>query len=82
MWLCECSKPLSVHYKWEGVPRGLQIEPEEERLKWTTEESRMSSIYSIFEDKKFKSVKIFGKHDIWPAFQELLGKKSIVMGGS
>ena len=59
-----------------------EIEPEEERLKWTTEESRMSSIYSIFEDKKFKSVKIFGKHDIWPAFQELLGKKSIVMGGS
>ena len=32
VWLCECSKPLSVHYKWEGVPRGIQIEPEEESL--------------------------------------------------
>ena len=32
VWLCECSKPLSVHYKWEGAPRGIQIEPEEESL--------------------------------------------------
>jgi sporulation protein YhbH len=60
-----------------------EIEPEEERLKWQNEESRMSSIYSIFQDRKFKTVKIFGKHDIWPAFQDLLGKKkSIAMGAS
>ena len=59
-----------------------EIEPEEERLKWQNEESRMSSIYSVFQDRKFKTVKIFGKNDIWPAFQDLLGKKSIAMGAS
>jgi threonine synthase len=32
VWLCGCGKPLSVHYKWEGVPRDIQIETEKENL--------------------------------------------------
>ena len=32
MWLCGCGKPLSVHYEWEGVPRDIRIETEEENL--------------------------------------------------
>jgi len=32
VWLCGCGKPLSVHYEWEGVPRDIRIEPEEESL--------------------------------------------------
>ena len=46
VWLCECSKPLSVHYKWEGVPRGIQIEPEEESL-W-----RYSSVLPSYTKKE------------------------------
>ena len=32
VWLCGCGKPLSVHYEWEGVPRDIRIEQEEESL--------------------------------------------------
>jgi uncharacterized sporulation protein YeaH/YhbH (DUF444 family) len=84
-WSSDTSKTLDLAAKIKEKCQlygYCEIEPEEERLKWQNEESRMSSIYSIFQDRKFKTVKIFGKNDIWPAFQDLLGKKSIAMGAS
>jgi uncharacterized protein len=58
-----------------------EIEPNEERIKWVDESSRMSNTYAHLEDRKFRIVNIHKKPDIWPAFQTLFGKRALVMGG-
>ena len=56
-----------------------EIEPDQERLKWMSEDSRMSSAYQALVSRQFKIVKIHIKEDIWPAFKKLLGKRAQTM---
>ena len=32
VWLCECGKPLYVHYEWEGIIRDILIDEKIESL--------------------------------------------------
>ena len=32
IWLCECGKPLSVHYDWEGISRDIEVDSKDESL--------------------------------------------------
>ena len=52
-----------------------EIEPNEERIKWTDPDSVLSNIYQTFLGKNFKIVKIEKTEDIWPAFKRLFGGK-------
>jgi sporulation protein YhbH len=51
-----------------------QIEPKEERSGWDGMKKLLQT-YRPLIDANFKCVEITGKADIWPAFQELLGKR-------
>jgi sporulation protein YhbH len=51
-----------------------QIEPREEKGGWEGMKKLLQT-YQPLIDSKFKCVEINGKGDIWPAFQELLGKR-------
>jgi uncharacterized sporulation protein YeaH/YhbH (DUF444 family) len=52
-----------------------EIEPNEERIKWTDPDSTLSNIYQTLLGKNFKIVKIEKSEDIWPAFKRLFGGK-------
>ena len=52
-----------------------EIEPNEERIKWTDPDSMLSNIYQTFLGKNFKIVKIEKSEDIWPSFKRLFGGK-------
>jgi len=51
-----------------------QIEPKDERGGWDGIKKLLQT-YQPLIDTNFKCVEITGKADIWPAFQELLGKR-------
>lgn len=51
-----------------------QIEPREEKGGWDGMKKLLQT-YQPLIDPNFKCVEITGKSDIWPAFQELLGKR-------
>jgi uncharacterized protein len=52
-----------------------EIEPDAERARWLEGSTRLSDAYEKLSDAQLKSVKIFAKEDIWPAFKKLLGKR-------
>ena len=51
-----------------------QIEPKSERGNWASE-YKLAATYIPLTGSKFKMVEIGEKDDIWPAFQNLLGKR-------
>ena len=54
-----------------------EIEPDQERNRWLSDATRLFDSYESVSDTKLKSVKIFAKEDIWPAFKKLLGKRLV-----
>jgi hypothetical protein len=52
-----------------------EIEPEESRIKWMTEGTKLSNAYSPLVDSRFKIVEIRQNEDIWPAFRSIFGNK-------
>lgn len=54
-----------------------EIEPDSERSRWLEGSTRLSDAYEKLSDMNLKSVKIFSKEDIWPAFKKLLGKRLV-----
>ena len=54
-----------------------EIEPDSERSRWLEGSTRLSDAYNSVADMNLKSVKIFSKEDIWPAFKKLLGKRLV-----
>lgn len=55
-----------------------EIEPDKERRNWFGQDASLSSTYEKYTfgntENKFKMVHISEKFDIWPAFEDLLGK--------
>ena len=54
-----------------------EIEPEDERLKWATEDSSLASTYRFLEDSKCKTSFVKMPSDIWPAFKAFFGGKLV-----
>ena len=52
-----------------------EIDPEEDRLKWSNEDSSLASVYRVMEDVNFKIASIHAPQDIWPAFKSFFGGK-------
>tara|TARA_Y100001963_G_C6757442_1_gene437651 strand:- start:390 stop:1562 length:1173 start_codon:yes stop_codon:yes gene_type:complete len=52
-----------------------EIEPNDERARWTDPDSVLSNTYTTLVGKNFKIVKIEKSEDIWPAFKRLFGGK-------
>ena len=76
-WPSDTEKTLSMIDKLKDVCQlygYCEIEPNSDRLSWG-EESKLGNVYTPKIDSKLKVVKINEKHDIWPAFKKLLGKR-------
>lgn len=55
-----------------------EIDPESERMKWISSDSRVSNEFEKIQKKNFKIVKIYTKNDIWVAFKRLLGTTEVL----
>lgn len=54
-----------------------EIEPEEERLKWATDDSSLATVFKALEDLQCKTSFIKAPSDIWPAFKSFFGGKLV-----
>ena len=50
-----------------------EVDPEEDRLKWSHDESELTKLYKNLQDSNCKAVTLSLPQDIWPAFKTFFG---------
>ena len=73
--MVECARSLVQKCQLYGY---CEIDPESERLKWMSSDSRVSSEFEKIDNSKFRISSIYTKKDIWIAFKRLLGSSEVL----